>query len=85
MNAGEKRPRWGVRSSKPGGAVSRSLVGSTPILSRQFTPARTVRARKAGFLGAFLGTTLSPRDPAAEHKFTELEVRANTGLGAEKS
>jgi cation/acetate symporter len=38
-----------------------------------------------GFLGAWLGTLLSPRDEAAEHKFTELEVRANTGLGAEKA
>ena len=24
----EKRPRWGVRTSNPGGAASRSLVGS---------------------------------------------------------
>src|SRR6478752_7526607 len=32
----EKRPRWGVRTSNPGGAVSRSWVGSTPILLRQF-------------------------------------------------
>ena len=38
-----------------------------------------------GFLGAFLGTLASPRDEAAEHKFIELEVRANTGLGAEKA
>src|SRR5207244_13238654 len=38
-----------------------------------------------GFLGAVAGTLLSPRDAAAEHKFTELEVRANTGLGAEKA
>jgi cation/acetate symporter len=36
-----------------------------------------------GFLGAFLGTKLG-REPAAEEKFTELVVRANTGLGAEK-
>jgi len=35
-----------------------------------------------GFLGAYLGTVLS-RDPRAEAKYTELEVRANTGLGAE--
>ena len=37
------------------------------------------------FLGAFLGTLASPRDPDSEHKFIELEVRANTGLGAEKA
>ena len=30
-----KRPRWGVRTSNPGGAASRSLVGSTPTLFRQ--------------------------------------------------
>ena len=36
-----------------------------------------------GFLGAVLGT-LSGREPAAEAKFAELLVRANTGLGAEK-
>ena len=30
----EKRPRWGVRTSNPGGAASRSLVGSTPSLFR---------------------------------------------------
>lgn len=37
-----------------------------------------------GFLGALLGT-LSGREPGAEAKFTELLVRANTGLGAEKA
>src|SRR5262245_58903872 len=28
----ENRPRWGVRTSNPGGAASRCLVGSTPSL-----------------------------------------------------
>jgi len=37
-----------------------------------------------GFLGAFLGT-LTGREPAAEARYTELVVRANTGLGAEKA
>jgi cation/acetate symporter len=37
-----------------------------------------------GFLGAVIGT-LFAREPSAEAKFTELEVRANTGLGAEKA
>lgn len=37
-----------------------------------------------GFLGAALGA-LSGREPQAEEKFTELNVRANTGLGAEKA
>jgi cation/acetate symporter len=35
-----------------------------------------------GFLGAILGTLCS-REPSAEEKYTELAVRANTGLGAE--
>jgi cation/acetate symporter len=37
-----------------------------------------------GFLAAWLGTVLS-RDTSSEEKFTELIVRANTGLGAEKA
>ena len=37
-----------------------------------------------GFLGAILGTLFS-RERASAAKFTELEVRANTGLGAEKA
>src|SRR6476661_4365617 len=35
-----------------------------------------------GFAGAIVGTFLS-KEPSAEQKFTELTVRANTGLGAE--
>lgn len=38
-----------------------------------------------GFLAAWLGTTLTARDPAAEAKFAELRVRAHTGLGSEKA
>ena len=37
-----------------------------------------------GFLAAILGTLLT-REPSAEARFTELTVRANTGLGAEKA
>src|SRR6266850_140537 len=37
-----------------------------------------------GFLGAVLGTLLT-REPAAEQKFDELLIRANTGLGAEQA
>ncbi len=37
-----------------------------------------------GFLGAIIGTLIS-REPEAEAKYTELVVRANTGLGAEKA
>jgi cation/acetate symporter len=38
-----------------------------------------------GFLAAWLGTILTPRDLEAEAKFAELTVRAHTGLGAEKA
>ena len=38
-----------------------------------------------GFIGAWLGTMLGGRETTAEAKFTELEVRANTGLGSEKA
>ena len=38
-----------------------------------------------GFAGAFFGTLSSRVDDNAEAKFTELEVRANTGLGSEKA
>ena len=37
-----------------------------------------------GFLGAILGTLLS-HEPSSEHKFNELLVRSNTGLGAERA
>jgi len=37
-----------------------------------------------GFLGAIVGTLLT-REPSSEALFTELTVRANTGLGAEKA
>jgi len=37
-----------------------------------------------GFLAAVIGT-LAGREPEAEAKYTELVVRANTGLGAEKA
>lgn len=35
-----------------------------------------------GFLGAFIGTMLT-REPEAEEGYSELNVRSNTGLGAE--
>ncbi len=38
-----------------------------------------------GFIGAWLGTMLGKHEDEAERKFTELEVRANVGLGAEKA
>jgi len=38
-----------------------------------------------GFIGAFIGTMMSKVDDNSAAKFTELEVRANTGLGSEKA
>ena len=37
-----------------------------------------------GFLGAWLGTLMT-HEPSSADKWTELEVRANTGLGSEKA
>ena len=37
-----------------------------------------------GFLGAFVGA-ISSQEPSSSHKFNELLVRSNTGLGAEKA
>ena len=37
-----------------------------------------------GFIGAILGTLLST-EPTSQHKFNELLVRSNTGLGAERA
>jgi len=37
-----------------------------------------------GFIGAIMGTLLS-HEPTSQHKFNELLVRSNTGLGAEKA
>jgi cation/acetate symporter len=38
-----------------------------------------------GFFAAWLGTMLTSRDPDAERKFNELNVRSTTGLGSEKA
>ncbi|HEV2691103.1 MAG TPA: cation acetate symporter, partial [Bryobacteraceae bacterium] len=38
-----------------------------------------------GFLGAFFGTPGSRVESVEEHKFIELDVRANAGLGTEKA
>src|SRR5271165_5538631 len=37
-----------------------------------------------GFIGAILGTLVS-HEPTSQHKFNELLVRSNTGLGSEKA
>jgi len=37
-----------------------------------------------GFIGAIVGTLVS-HEPTSQHKFNELLVRSNTGLGAERA
>jgi cation/acetate symporter len=37
-----------------------------------------------GFIGAIVGTLIS-HEPTSQHKFNELLVRSNTGLGAEQA
>jgi cation/acetate symporter len=38
-----------------------------------------------GFLGCYLGTVLSPAERRSARTFTELEVRAETGIGSERA
>ncbi len=61
--------------------AARHLIQSPPIFPLENPGILSI---PLGFLGAFLGT-LTGREPAAEAKYTELVVRANTGLGAEKA
>ncbi len=63
-----------------------ALDGSTLIKAEPWFPLKNpgIVSIPLGFLGAWLGTLLTARDPLAEDKFAELSVRAQTGLGAEK-
>ena len=63
-------------------ATARHLIQTAPIFPLENPGIVSI---PLGFAGAFFGTLASRRDSVAEHKFTELEVRANTGLGAEKA
>jgi len=63
-------------------AMSPSVMGAKAALFPLDNPG--IISIPLGFLGAFLGTILS-RDTTSEAKFTELTVRAQTGLGAEKA
>ncbi len=70
--------------------IGPSLMGTTPDKLFHRAPIFPLEnpgilSIPLGFLGAWLGTILTAREPYAEHKFTELQVRANTGLGAEKA
>jgi cation/acetate symporter len=62
-------------------AVSPSFLGASALFPIENPGIVSI---PAGFLGAVLGT-LASRDRASEEKYTELLVRANTGLGAEKA
>ena len=71
-------------------AISPSVMGLDPakslILHAPIFPLKNpgILSIPIGFLAAILGTLLT-REPNAEAMFTELTVRANTGLGAEKA
>ena len=62
-------------------ASARHLIQRPPIFPLENPGILSI---PLGFLGALIGTFLS-REPAAEAKFAELIVRANTGLGSEKA
>jgi cation/acetate symporter len=63
-------------------AAARHMIQMAPIFPLENPGILSV---PIGFIGAFLGTMLGRREENAEEKFTELQVRANTGLGAEKA
>jgi len=63
-------------------ASARHLIQHAPIFPLENPGLLSV---PIGFAGAILGTLLTSRDVEAEEKFVELEVRCNTGLGAEKA
>ncbi len=63
-------------------AAARHLIQSPPLFPLENPGIVSI---PIGFLGAFLGTLTSRVDDVAEAKFTELEVRANTGLGSEQA
>jgi cation/acetate symporter len=64
------------------GADGKHLITGTPIFPLENPGILSI---PIGFAGAFFATLASRSDPEAEAKFTELEVRANTGLGSEKA
>ncbi|MBL8203021.1 MAG: cation acetate symporter [Blastocatellia bacterium] len=62
-------------------SISPSVMKTNPIFPLENPGIISI---PLGFLGAIIGTMLG-REPAAEAKYDELNVRANTGLGAEKA
>jgi cation/acetate symporter len=63
-------------------AAARHLIQAAPLFPLENPGILSI---PLGFLGAFVGTMMSRVDSNAEAKFTELEVRCNIGLGAEKA
>jgi cation/acetate symporter len=63
-------------------ASARHMIQHAPIFPLENPGILSV---PIGFAGAIFGTLLTSRDLVAEERFIELEVRCNTGLGAEKA
>jgi len=63
-------------------AAARHLIRARPLFPLENPGIVSI---PLGFIGAFVGTMMSRVDSNAEARFTELEVRSNTGLGAEKA
>lgn len=63
-------------------ASARHMIQHAPIFPLENPGILSV---PIGFAGAILGTLSTSRDLVAEERFIELEVRCNTGLGAEKA
>ena len=62
--------------------AARHLIQHAPIFPLENPGILSI---PVGFLGAVIGTFVGKEDHQAEEKFLELQVRANTGLGAEKA
>jgi cation/acetate symporter len=62
-------------------AVKRHLIQAAPLFPLTNPGIVSI---PLGFLAAIVGSLLT-RELSAEEQFTELAVRANTGLGAEKA
>lgn len=67
-------------------SIALILVSPGMLLDQPLFPLKNpgIVSIPLGFLAAILGTLMT-REPGAEAMFTELTVRANTGLGAEKA
>jgi len=63
-------------------AAARHMVQHAPIFPLENPGILSI---PLGFAGAVFGTLFGAREVNAEEKFTELQVRANTGLGSEKA